>query len=111
MLPRNLLETPYAEGRLARMWAVGTAADALAGLGPFRLREYVPGQRLTLERNPFYWKTDRAGTRLPYLDRLVFVFVPSEDAQALRVQAGDARVATGPGPTNFEVPMRDPGKG
>ncbi|HYS27586.1 MAG TPA: ABC transporter substrate-binding protein, partial [Vicinamibacterales bacterium] len=110
MLPRHLLETPYTEGRLARMWAVGTAADAFAGLGPFRLREYVPGQRLTLERNPFYWKTDRAGTHLPYLDRLVFVFVPSEDAQALRFQAGDADVTTRLSAANFEVLMRDRGR-
>ena len=110
MLPRHLLETPYAEGRLARTWALGTAADAFAGLGPFRLREYVPGQRLTLERNPFYWKTDRAGTHLPYLDRLVFVFVPGEDAQALRFQAGYADVTTRLSATNFDVLMRDRGR-
>ena len=110
MLPRHLLEAPYTEGRLARTWAVGTPADAFAGLGPFRLKEYVPGQRLTLERNPFFWKTDRAGTHLPYLDRLVFVFVPSEDAQALRFQAGDADVTTRLSATNFEVLQRDRGK-
>src|SRR5258705_5569245 len=110
MLPRNLLETPYAEGRLARMWSVGRAADAVGGLGAFGLREYVRGQRVTLERIPFYWKTDRAGTRLPYLDRLVFVFVPSEDAQALRFQAGDADVTTRLSATNFEVLMRDRGR-
>ena len=110
MLPRHLLETAYTEGRLARMWAVGTPAVAFAGLGPFRLREYVPGQRLTLERNPYFWKTDRAGTHLPYLDRLVFVFVPSEDAQAVRFQAGEADVTTRLSATNFEVLQRDRGR-
>jgi peptide/nickel transport system substrate-binding protein len=110
MLPRHLLEAAYNEGRLARMWAVGTPADAVAGLGPFRLREYVPGQRLTLERNPYFWKTDRAGTHLPYLDRLVFVFVPSEDAQAVRFQAGEADVTTRLSATNFEVLQRDRGR-
>jgi peptide/nickel transport system substrate-binding protein len=110
MLPRHLLETPYTEGRLARMWTVGTPADAFAGLGPFRFREYVPGQRLTLERNPFFWKTDRAGNHLPYLDRLVFVFVPTEDAQAVRFQSGEADVTTRLSATNFDVLMRDRGK-
>lgn len=110
MLPRHLLEAAYTEGRLARMWAVGTPADAFAGLGPFRLREYVPGQRLTLERNPFFWKTDRAGTHLPYLERLVFVFVPSEDAQAVRFQAGEADVTTRLSATNFDVLQRDRGR-
>ena len=110
MLPRHLLETPYTEGRLPRMWAVGTPADAFAGLGPFRFKEHVPGQRLTLERNPFFWKTDRAGNHLPYLDRLVFVFVPSEDAQAVRFQSGEADVTTRLSATNFDVLLRDRGK-
>ena len=30
----------------------------------------VEGQRLVLERNPFYWKVDTAGNQLPYIDRL-----------------------------------------
>lgn len=110
MLPRHLLETGYNEGRLARMWAVGSPAEAFAGLGPYRLREYAAGQRLTLERNPYFWKTDRAGTHLPYLDRLVFVFVPSEDAQAVRFQAGEADVTTRLSATNFEVLQRDRGR-
>ena len=110
ILPRHLLETPYTEGRLARMWALGTPADALAGLGPFRFRDHVPGQRLTLERNPFFWKTDRAGNHLPYLDRLVFVFVPSEDAQAVRFQSGEADVTTRLSATNFDVLLRDRGR-
>jgi peptide/nickel transport system substrate-binding protein len=110
MLPRHLLEVPYNEGRLARMWTVGTPADAFAGLGPFRVRDYAAGQRLTLERNPFFWKTDRAGNHLPYFDRLVFVFVPSEDAQAVRFQSGDADVTTRLSATNFDALMRDRGK-
>ena len=56
-------------------------ANQIAGLGPFRLKEYVAGQRVVLERNPYYWKVDRAGNQLPYLSEVVFLFVPSEDAQ------------------------------
>jgi peptide/nickel transport system substrate-binding protein len=103
MLPRHLLEKPYAEGRLAQAWALGGPAKALAGLGPFRFLEHVPGQQITLERNPFYWKTDRAGNHLPYLDRIVFMFVPSEDAQAVRFQSGEADVTTRLSATNFTV--------
>ncbi len=32
--------------------------------------DYVPSQRLVLERNPFYWKVDPEGNQLPYIDRL-----------------------------------------
>ena len=31
--------------------------------------EYVPGQRLVAERNPYYWKVDPDGKQLPYVDR------------------------------------------
>jgi peptide/nickel transport system substrate-binding protein len=110
MLPRRVLETRYKEGRLAETWALGTPAEAFAGLGPFRFKEHVPGQRIILERNPYYWKTDRAGNRLPYLDQIVFLFVPSEDAQAVRFQAGEADITTRLSATNFEVLLRDQGK-
>ena len=107
MLPRHLLETPFREGRLTEAWALGTPAQAFAGLGPFRLKEHLPGQRITLERNPNYWKTDRAGNHLPYLDRVVFTFVPSEDAQAVRFQSGEADITTRLSATNFTVLLRD----
>jgi peptide/nickel transport system substrate-binding protein len=110
MLPRRVLESRYKEGRLPETWALGTPAEAFAGLGPFRFKEHVPGQRIILERNPYYWKTDRAGTRLPYLDQIVFLFVPSEDAQAVRFQAGEADITTRLSATNFEVLLRDQGK-
>jgi peptide/nickel transport system substrate-binding protein len=89
ILPRHLLEGPYRAGKLAQAWSPGGPPTEIAGAGPFRLKEYVPGQRLTLERNPFYWKQDQKGTQLPYLNELVFLFVPNEDAQALRFQSGD----------------------
>jgi peptide/nickel transport system substrate-binding protein len=109
MLPRHLLEQSYKEGHLAAAWALGTPAQAIAGLGPFRFKQHVAGQRVDLERNPFYWKTDRAGHQLPYLDRIVFTFVPSEDAQAVRFQAGEANVTTRLSATNFDVLSRDQG--
>ena len=106
MLPRHQLAEPYKEGRLAETWGLRTPAAAIAGLGPFRFTEYVPGQRIVLERNPFYWKVDRAGNRLPYLDRLVFLIVPSEDAQVVRFQSGDADIVTRIGAPNYDVLSR-----
>jgi peptide/nickel transport system substrate-binding protein len=61
-------------------------------LGPFRLKEYEPGERVRLERNPHYWKRDPTGRPLPYLDELVFLTVPSEDAQVLRFQSGESQL-------------------
>jgi peptide/nickel transport system substrate-binding protein len=106
MLPRHLLEAAFKDGRLAAAWGVATPGAAMAGLGPFRFKEYVPGERLVLERNPYYWKADRAGQRLPYLDRVSFTIVASDDAQAIRFQAGEADIASRLTAENFDVLKR-----
>jgi peptide/nickel transport system substrate-binding protein len=103
ILPRHLLEKPYQDGKLAQLGSLSTPANQWAGLGPFRLKEYVPGQRLTLERNPYYWKADTRGQRLPYLNELVFLFVPSADAQVLRFQSGETDLISRLGSENFSV--------
>jgi peptide/nickel transport system substrate-binding protein len=103
ILPRHLLEKPYQDGKLAQLGSLSTTANQWAGLGPFRLKEYVPGQRLTLERNPYFWKADTQGQRLPYLNELVFLFVPSADAQVLRFQSGETDLISRLGSENFSV--------
>jgi peptide/nickel transport system substrate-binding protein len=107
MLPKHLLEKIYAEGGLSNAWGLTQAPAQIAGLGPFRLKEYVAGQRVVLERNPYYWKTDRLGKRLPYLDQLIFLSVANEDAQVLRFRAGEADVIARIGAENFEALARD----
>lgn len=107
ILPRHLLETPWREGKLAEAWNLNTAPGAIAGMGPFRLKQYVPGEKIVLERNPYYWKTDRNGTRLPYLDQLEFRFVSSEDSQVARFISGDADILNRMGARNFELLRQD----
>jgi peptide/nickel transport system substrate-binding protein len=107
ILPRHLLEAPYREGRLAQAWGLGTVPSTIAGLGPFRLKEYVPGQRIVLERNPYYWKSDQAGNRLPYLTELVFTIAGSEDMQALRFESGDSDIISRVGAKNFAALEKD----
>ena len=92
MLPRHLLEQSYKDGKFSQTWTLSTPPAELAGMGPFRVKEYVPGQKMVLERNPYYWKADRNQNRLPYLNELVFLFVGNEDAQVIRFQAGDTDV-------------------
>jgi peptide/nickel transport system substrate-binding protein len=92
ILPRHLLLHAYEEGRLSQLWNLTTPPGEIAGLGPFRMKEYVPGQHLVLERNPFYWKKDLAGNRLPYFDEIVSVFTGNADAEAMRFQAGELDV-------------------
>jgi len=107
IVPRHLLQSAYGEGKFSQAWGLNAAPNELAGLGPFRLKEYVPGQRMILERNPYFWKEDRKGTRLPYLHELQFLFVPNQDAQVIRFQAGDTDVLDRISADNYEVLERD----
>ena len=103
VLPRHLLEPSFRAGNFAEAWGISTPPGQFAGMGPFRLKEYVPGQRLVLERNPYYWKQDSAGAPLPYLDGLTFVFVPSEDSQVVQFLSGDTDVLSRFSAGNFQV--------
>ncbi len=105
ILPRHLLEAPFRAGTLDKAWGIDSAAGAMAGLGPFRLRERRPGERLVLERNPFYWKKDAAGAALPYLDELVFLPVP--EATVVRFQAGEIDVLDRLSADSFNLLSRD----
>jgi peptide/nickel transport system substrate-binding protein len=107
ILPQHLLNDAYEKGAMGQIWSVATPAKSIAGLGPYRLKEYVAGQRLVLERNPYYWKTDSAKRRLPYIDELVFLFTGNEDAQVIRFQSGDSDVLNRASADNFAVLARD----
>jgi peptide/nickel transport system substrate-binding protein len=47
------------------------------GSGPFKLKEYVRGAFLELERNPKYWKKG-----LPYLNSVKYYIIPDDGARA-----------------------------
>ena len=102
-MPRHLLEKDYAEGKISQAWNLNVAPDKIAGLGPYRLKFFMPGQRLIVERNPYYWKLDSKGQKLPYLNELTFVFVASQDAEVIRFQAGDTQLISGLSADNFAV--------
>ncbi len=101
ILPKHLLEAAYRKGTLAQAWTTAADPGVIAGSGPFRLKQYVPGQKLVLERNPFYWKVDQKNNRLPYLEQLIFVFIANQDAASLRFQSGEIDLISHLTPQNF----------
>ncbi len=88
LAPKHKLQAALAAGTFAQAWGVATPPDQLVSLGPFVLARYEPGQRLVFDRNPRYWKKDAAGVVLPYLDQIVLEVVPDQDAELVRLQAG-----------------------
>lgn len=92
ILPKHLLAEAVAAGEFNRAWGVDTSPEKIAGLGPFRLKSYTPGQQVVLERNPYYWKVDPNGTQLPYLDRIVLPIVSDDNVRLLRFINGQTDI-------------------
>jgi len=103
ILPCHLLKRAYDGGQLTQTWNLTTPPGQIAGLGPFRVKEYVPGQHIVLERNQYYWKRDLNGTRLPYLNEIYSVFTGNAEGEAMRFQQGEIDVVSRLSATNFAV--------
>ena len=74
------------------------------GSGAFKFVEWVPGQRIVLERNP---DNHRAG--IPYLDKLTFEFGQDPTVAVLRLGKGEVDiVGDGIPPAQFAQIMADP---
>ena len=57
--------------------------------GAFRLKEYVPAQRVVFERNPDYYVINKDEQKLPYLDKLVYLIVGDINNQVLKFEGGE----------------------
>ena len=67
------------------------------GTGPFKFKEWRRGSYIMLERNPDYWDQPK-----PYLDTLIFRFIPDGAARAVALESGDVQYGT-----QYIVPMND----
>jgi len=70
-------------------WPTNVAPAEVVGTGAFKLSAYTAGQKVSLVRNPNYWKLDAKGTKLPYLDSLDFLIIRDPQAQVAQFLAGN----------------------
>jgi peptide/nickel transport system substrate-binding protein len=61
--------------------------DKPVGSGPFRVKDWVRGNHITLERNPYYWGQP------PYLDEVELQLVTDDNTRMLKFQSGELDVA------------------
>jgi peptide/nickel transport system substrate-binding protein len=88
ILPKHKLEAALRAGTFATAWDLKTPVADIVGLGPFVPSQYVPGERLIFTRNARYFRKAPDGGPLPYLDSVTMEIVPDQDAQMLRLDAG-----------------------
>jgi len=78
-----IISKKHGEGAKTGDYNSGKAA---IGTGPYKFSEWVPGDRLVLERNPDYW-----GDK-PRFDRVVFKPIRSDPARVAALLAGDVEM-------------------
>jgi peptide/nickel transport system substrate-binding protein len=64
-----------------------------AGSGPFEFVEWKRDDHLTLKRNSSYWRKDKAGRQLPYLEQLVYRPMNDLNAILAALKTGDVDMA------------------
>ena len=75
----------------ARILPFDAAADVSKtpiGTGPFKMKEFVPADDVTMVRHAEYWEQDAAGNPLPYVDELRQVTIPEQAAQIAALTSG-----------------------
>ncbi len=89
IMPKHILEPAYLNGDFAAAYNTSTAPESLVTTGAWTVGQFVPGEKLVLSRNPWWYGVDAKGQRLPYLDEVVFLFVPDQEAATLKFQSGE----------------------
>ena len=87
VFPAHLMS--HQDRKLEDYWTLNVDPSSMAGLGPFVIAEHHPARKTILRYNPHYWKVDKLGQRLPYLDEIVIHYIPQCDTQILRLEAGE----------------------
>jgi len=79
------------------------------GSGPFKFVSYVPGQRLVVARNPYYYRKDANGVQLPYLDQITWLVNVDDSVAVLKYERGEVDVlADGAPKESYAAVAADP---
>ncbi len=62
------------------------------GTGPFVFDQFQSGSQLVLNRNETYWDKDADGNPLPYLDKIIYRFVPNDSVRLTEMRSGNADI-------------------
>lgn len=87
--PKHVLEPVVKQGKpaFASFWSSNTKPSEFVTSGAFKLKEYMPAQRLVYERNPDYYMIDEKGQKLPYLDKYIILIVGDLNNELLKFKA------------------------
>ena len=74
----------------------------MASLGPFYVAQYKAGSEVDLSRNPYYWKRDAQGLRLPRIDSVRLYIQQNRDMELIRFQRNELNIINAVSPEIFD---------
>ena len=89
--PKHIFEPAVKKGKayFDGFLSTNTPPKDFVTSGAFRLKEYVPAQRVVFERNPDYYVINKNDKKLPYLDKIVYLIVGDINNQVLKFEGGE----------------------
>lgn len=93
IMPRHKLLPSYEDGSFMRAWSVRDAQlapESIVGTGALTLERFRPAERIVYGANPYYYRIDDEGQRLPYMDRLIERIVNGQQASTLAFAYGQS---------------------
>ena len=101
IMPKHALEEAFRSGGFASAYNVNTPPEQIVTSGPWKVLQYVAGEKTVLGRNPYWFGVDKANKRLPYLNEVVFLIVPDQDAADLKFRSGELDAVDNVKPENY----------
>lgn len=89
ILPEHVYGAMVENGTFSTSMGLDSPLADIVGTGPFKLSEFLPGERIILNRNQHYWKKDECGESLPYLEQLVYLVMPNPGTSLLKFIEGE----------------------
>jgi ABC-type transport system substrate-binding protein len=81
----------------------GVHNRAPVGTGPFIFKEWVPGDRMVVTKNPDYWQKGK-----PYLDKIVCRPIPDHESRYAALASGQADMMITDRPTHVQKLTQNP---
>ncbi len=72
-----------------RFLSTNVNPKTIVSSGAYKLKEYVPAQRVVFERNPNYYLINKKGEKLPYINRIIYLIVGDINNQILKFEANE----------------------
>ena len=115
ILPAHVLRPTLkesADGNLEFLstWSTNTPPKNIICNGPYQVASYTTSERLVFQRNPYYWRRDDRGNPQPYIEKVIWEIVESQDTSLLKFRSGRLDSLT-VSPDNFELLKKEENRG